>query len=121
MPQYGILVYSEAPADPMAMSPDHVEALEQYPARAKELGGKVLGASYFPAQRGFAFEPSTEAKAVSGDEVRSGPLVKSELVAAGFFVVSAPDLETAVRIAQVHPATHEGGVEVRRLFAPDAG
>ena len=59
MPQYGVLVYSPAPADPLALAPDHLEQLDRYPALAKELGGKVLGGSYFSAQRGFAFEPST--------------------------------------------------------------
>jgi hypothetical protein len=102
----------------MAMTPEHVEKLNRYPAQAKELGGKVLGGSYFPAQRGFAFEPSTTATAISGDTVRSGPLVKSDLVVAGFYVLSAPDLDVAVRIAKLNPAVRDGGVEVRPLFVP---
>ncbi len=118
MPQYGILVYSPAPADPMALTPDHVESLDRYPAQAKKLGGKVLGGSYFSGQRGFAFEPSTTATAVRGDTVSSGPLVESDLVVTAFFVLSAPDLDTAVRIAQLHPATRDGGVEVRPMFVP---
>jgi hypothetical protein len=104
----------------MALTPDYLELLDRYPAQAKELGGKVLGGSYFPAQRGFAFEPSTMATAIRGDTVRSGPLVESDLVAAGFYVLSAPDLDVAVRIAKLHPATRNGGIEVRPLFAPPA-
>lgn len=118
MPQYGILVYSPAPADPMALPPEHVELLDSYPARAKELGGKVLGGSYFSAQRGFAFEPSGTATAIRGNAVSSGPLIESDLVAAAFFVLSAPDVDVAVRIAQLHPAARDGGVEVRPLLAP---
>lgn len=118
MPQYGILVYLPAPADPMALAPEYVELLNRYPAQAKELGGKVLGGSYFPAQRGFAFEPS--ATAISGEAARSGPLVESDLVVAGFYVLTAPDLDVAVRIAKLHPATRDGGVEVRPLFVPGA-
>ncbi|HHJ99422.1 MAG TPA: hypothetical protein ENN10_05690, partial [Actinobacteria bacterium] len=53
------------------------------------------------------------------DEVRSGPLVDSELVPAAFYVISAPDMDTAVRVARAHPTTRDGGVEVRRLFVPD--
>lgn len=120
MPQYGVLVYSPAPADPMALTPDHLELLDLYPARAKELGGKVLGASYFSGQRGFAFEPSTAARTIVGDTVHSGPLVESDLVAAAFYVLSAPDLDVAVRIAKLHPAARDGGVEVRQLFEPPA-
>jgi hypothetical protein len=58
MPQYGILVISPAPADPMA------------------------------------------------------------LVAAGFYVLEASDLDTALRIAALNPATRDGGVEVRPLSVP---
>jgi len=121
MPQYGILVYSPAPADPMALTPEYLEAIDRYPAQAKELGGKVLGGSYFPGQRGFAFEPSTTATAIRGDAVSSGPLVESDLIPAAFFVVSAPDMDIAVRIAKLHPATRDGGVEVRPLVPSPAG
>jgi len=120
MPQYGVLVYSPAPADPMAFTPDHLEMIDRYPAQAKELGGKILGGSYFSGQRGFAFEPSTVATAIRDDTVRSGPLVESDLVVAAFYVLSAPDLDVAVRIARLHPATRDGGVEVRQLFVPPA-
>jgi len=120
MPQYGVIVYSPAPADPLALSPDHLELLDRYPARAKELGGKVLGGSYFSGQRGFAFEPSTKATAIRGDAVRGGPLVESDLVVAAVFVLSAPDLDVAVKIAGLHPAVRDGGVEVRPLFVPPA-
>jgi hypothetical protein len=118
MPQYGILVYSPAPADPMALSPDYLELLDRYPDQVQELGGKILGGSYFLGQRGFAFAPSTTATAIRGDKVSGGPLVESDLVVAAFFVVSAPDLDTAVEIAKLHPATPDGGVEVRALFVP---
>jgi len=40
--------------------------------------------------------------------------------AAGFYVLEAPDLETALRIAALNPATRDGGVEVRPLFVPPA-
>ncbi len=118
MPQYGVLVYSPAPADPLALTHEHLELLDRYPAQAKELGGKVLGGSYFPEQRGFAFEPSTTA--IRGQTVESGPLVESDLVPAAFYVVSAPNLDVAVQIARAHPAVREGGAEVRPLFVPPA-
>ena len=35
MPQYGMVVYSPAPADPMALSPEHLALLDDYPAQAK--------------------------------------------------------------------------------------
>lgn len=111
MPQYGIFVISPAPADPMAITPDYLELLNAYPSQVSELGGAIV--------TGFAFEPSTNAKAVRGGSVRDGVLLEAEdLVAAGFYVLEAPDLETAVRIAALNPATRAGAVEVRPLFVP---
>lgn len=117
MPQYGVLVYMPAPGDPRAMTPEYLERINQYPAEAKEAGGKVLGGSYFPGQRGFAFGSVDSAAAIQDDEVRTGPLVESELVPAAFYVLSAPNMEVAVQAARLHPATSVGGVEVRELFA----
>jgi hypothetical protein len=121
MPQYGVIAYSPAPADPMALGAAHMEALDRYPALAKELGGTVLGGSYFSGQRGFAFFPSTSARAIRGETVRTGPLVESDLVPAAFYVLSAPDIDVAVKIAGAHPATRDGGVEVRQLLESAAG
>jgi len=102
----------------MAFTADYLKLLDDYPAQAKALRGKVLGGSYFPKQRGFAFDPSTTAMAVHGDTVRTGTLVESDLVASAFFVLAAPSIDVAVEIAKLHPASRDGGVEVRPLFVP---
>jgi len=113
-----MIVYSPAPADPNAYSSEYLAALNEYPAQAKALGGKVLGGSYFPKQRGFALDPSTEAMCAMGDQTRTGTLVESNLVVTAFFVVAAPSIDVAVQIAALHPAARDGGVEVRPLFVP---
>ena len=118
MPQYGMIVYSPAPADPMALSPEHLALLDDYPAQAKALRGKVLGGTYFPKERGFAFGPSAATMAVRGDTVREGTLIESDLVAAAFYVVAAPNIDVAVQIAKLHPAARDGGIEVHPLFVP---
>ena len=118
MPQYGMIVYCSAPADPMALSAEHLAALEAYPEQAKALKGKVLGGTYFAKLRGFAFDPSTSAMTVEGDTVREGTLVESNLVACAFYVVAAPSIEVAIQIAKLHPAAGEGGVEVHPVFKP---
>ena len=111
MPQYGIFVISPAPADPMALTPDYLESLNAYPSQVRELGGNIV--------IGFAFQPSTTAQAIRGDAVGDGTLLgANDLVAAGFYVLEAPDLDTALRIAALNPATRAGGVEVRPLFVP---
>ncbi len=118
MPQYGMIVYAPAPADPMELSPEHLAALEAYPEQAKALKGKVLGGNYFAKQRGFAFDPSTTAMTVEGNGVREGTLSGSNLVACAFYVVAAPSAEVAAQIAKLHPAAREGAVEVHPVFKP---
>jgi hypothetical protein len=113
-----MIVYAPAPADPANLSPEHLAALERYHEQAKALKGKVLGGNYFAKQRGFAFEPSTTAMTVQGEDTREGTLLKSNLVACAFYVVAAPNIEIAVQIARLHPAARDGGVEVRPLFRP---
>ncbi|MEU5939812.1 YciI family protein [Micromonospora sp. NPDC047548] len=112
MPQYAILIHSPAPADPMDLTPDYVALLERYPAQVEELGGRIV--------TGFALQPSTTATSIRGDVVTDGPFVEAKEVVAGFFVLEAPDLDVALRIATLNPATRDGGVEVRPLFVPPA-
>ncbi len=118
MPQYGMVVYSPAPADPMALSPEHLALLQEYPEKAKALRGKVLGGTYFAKQRGFAFDPSDTTVTVRGDEVREGTLIESDLVASAFYVVAAPSDDVAVQIARLHPAASQGAIEMHPLFVP---
>ncbi|HEX6872557.1 MAG TPA: YciI family protein, partial [Micromonosporaceae bacterium] len=69
---------------------------------------------------GFALQPSTTATAIRGDVVTDGPFIEAKEVVAGFFVLEAPDLDVALQIAKLNPATRDGGVEVRPLFVPPA-
>jgi hypothetical protein len=112
MAQYGVFVYSPTPADPMELTPDYVELLDRYPAQVEELGGQIV--------TGFALQPSTTATSVRGDVVTDGPFAEAKEVVAGFYVLEAPDLDVALRIAKLNPATRDGGVEVRPLFVPPA-
>ncbi|WP_283138192.1 YciI family protein [Rhizohabitans arisaemae] len=112
MPQYGIFVYSPAPADPMDLSPEYAAALDRYAAQIEELGGKALS--------GIALQPSTTATSIRGDVVTDGPFIEAKEVVAGFYILEAPDLDVALRIAKLNPATWDGGVEVRPLFFPPA-
>jgi hypothetical protein len=112
MPQYAVLIYSPAPADPTALTPEYVELLDRYPSQVAELGGRFVTA--------FALQSSSTATAIRGDVVTDGPFSEAKEVVAGFFVLEAPDFDAAVRIAKLNPATGDGGVEVRPLFVPQA-
>jgi hypothetical protein len=112
MPEYAVPVYSRAPADPMALTPDDIRLLEEYPAHVERLGGRVV--------TGFALQPSTTATSVRGDVVASGTFTAAKEMLTGYFVLDAPDLDAALEIAKLNPATRDGGVEIRPLFAPPA-
>jgi hypothetical protein len=112
MPQYAVLIYSPAPADLMELTSGTLELLDRYPAEVEELGGRIVS--------GFALQPGTAAKAVRGDQVIDGPFAEAKEVVAGFFILEAPDVDVALQVARLHPATRDGGVEVRELFVPPA-
>jgi hypothetical protein len=111
MTQYGILVYGLAPADPMEIPAEYAKALESYGAQVEAAGaGHVTG---------YALQPSTMATSVRGDVVTDGPFIEAKEVVAGFFIIEAPNLDVALEVAKLNPATqHGGGVEVRPLFTP---
>ncbi|MDY0087508.1 MAG: hypothetical protein RBS78_03015 [Coriobacteriia bacterium] len=118
MPQYGMIVFSQAPADPLGMDAEHLAALADYPEQVRALKGKILGGSYFAKQRGFAFAPSTLAVTVRRDEMQPGTLTDSGLVASAFYVLAAPSIEIASQIAALHPAARDGAVEIHPIFKP---
>ncbi|MGH2533628.1 MAG: YciI family protein [Thermomicrobiales bacterium] len=113
MPQYAILLNSPAPADPMVLPPEEMEAHMRYANQIEELGGKLNAPQ--------ALQPSTTATSIRGDLVTDGPFIESKEVLAGFFILDARDLDHALDIAKRCPATWRGGVEVRPLLAaPEA-
>lgn len=113
MDQYAVMIYSPAPADPMTITPDYLALLDAYPAQVEVLGGTIV--------TGFGLQSSTTATSIHGDLVTDGPFIEAKEVLAGFFILEAPDPDTALRIAKLNPATRDGGVEVRPLFVPPAG
>lgn len=115
MPQYGVLVYLPAPADPSTLTEDYRASIERYPDRAKQVKAKVLGSTYFAAQLGFAFESSDTGQTISSDKRRIDSIKERELTPAAFFVLSAPDVHVAADAAALHPAADLGIVEVRPL------
>lgn len=55
------------------------------------------------------------ATSLRGDVITDGPFVDSEEVLSGVFVLEARDLDHALAMAKLNPATWLGGVEIRPL------
>jgi len=68
---------------------------------------------------GSPLRPVTEAKRVRTREGRQsvldGPFAETKEVIAGYFIIEAPDLNAAVKIASACPNAQFGSVEVREI------
>jgi hypothetical protein len=105
MAQYAVLIYAPDSADGAEAGPEDLAAHDRHAAELAESGC---------LQAAFALEPTATATSVRGDAVTDGPFVDAKEVVAGFYVIEAPDLDAALRIAAGNPAVRQGGgVEVR--------
>ncbi|RWZ64685.1 hypothetical protein ELQ92_08085 [Labedella populi] len=109
MPQYAILIY----ADDSAHSPDATAAdTASADAYADELvdSGDLVAA--------YAFTPRSMATSLRAGSTTEGAFVDGAPVVAGFYVIEAADVDTALAIAGRNPVLASGGgVEVRPLHS----
>ena len=114
MAQYVILIYEDeagyATATPEVMN-EVMEAHNGFQAQVEQHGAKLL--------TGEALQPVSTATSVrGGSEVTDGPFVETKEALGGFYVIDAPDLDTALTLAKLCPARF-GGVEVRPVMTFD--
>jgi hypothetical protein len=113
MTKYMILIYEDeagyATATPEVMG-EVMQAHDEFSAGVEGLGAKLLG--------GEALEPTPTATTVRGSEVTDGPFVETKEALGGYYVIEAPDLDTALAVARTCPARF-GGVEVRPVMSFD--
>jgi hypothetical protein len=114
MAQYLILIYEDEASYATATPEVWNEILEEhnrFAAGVDGLGGKLV--------RGSALQPTTTATSVrGGSEVTDGPFVETKEALGGYYLVEAPDLDTALAVARTVPARF-GGVEVRPVMVFD--
>ncbi|MGR0219899.1 YciI family protein [Agromyces sp. ZXT2-6] len=113
MSQYAILIF-EDPAFYETMPLEGwaavVDAHNTFTKQVSELGGSLTG--------GGALAPVTTATTITGGgTVTDGPFVQSKEALLGYYVVEARDLDHAVEIGKLCPASG-GGVEVRPIVDP---
>ena len=114
MTQYMILIYEDeasyANATPEILG-EVMQAHNEFAAQVEQHGAKLLG--------GEALQPTGTATSVrGGSEVTDGPFVETKEALGGFYLVEAPDLDTALAISKLCPARF-GGVEVRPVMTFD--
>ncbi|MBG6058276.1 hypothetical protein RCH16_002705 [Cryobacterium sp. MP_M5] len=112
MTQYAILIY-EAPSYYETMPPEGwgavVDAHNVFTKQVVEHGGSITG--------GGALAPVTRATTIKVGTVTDGPFVESTEALLGYYTVEARDLDHAIELAKLCPATG-GGVEVRPIVDP---
>ena len=113
MSQYMILIYEDeasyATATPEVMG-EVMEAHNRFAAGVEQHGAKLLG--------GEALQDTSTATSVRGSDVTDGPFVETKEALGGYYLVDAPDLDTALAVARTVPARF-GGVEVRPVMTFD--
>ncbi len=107
MAQYAVMLY--APAADAAVEAT-AEEMEVYDRHADELEREGVMSS------AFALEPAATATSLRGDLVTDGPFIEAKEVIVGFYIIDAPDLDGALRIARRNPILQRGGgLEVRPI------
>jgi hypothetical protein len=111
MSQYLILIYEDeagyATASPEVFD-EVMQAHNEFSAQVEQRGAKILG--------GEALQPTSTATSVrGGSDVTDGPFVETKEALGGYYLIEAPDLDTALAVAKLCPARF-GGVEVRPVM-----
>jgi hypothetical protein len=114
MTQYMLLIYEDeagyATASPEVMG-QVMQAHNDFQAQVEQHGAKLLG--------GEALQSTGTATSIrGGSEVTDGPFVETKEALGGFYLVDAPDLDTALALGKLCPARF-GGVEVRPVMTFD--
>jgi hypothetical protein len=109
MAQYAVLIYANDSAHAPNATTADTESCDQH---ADEL---TAASSMLVA---YALTPRDMATSLRAGATTQGPFVDSQEVVAGFYVIEAPDLDTALAIAGTNPVIGEGGgVEVRPVHS----
>ena len=109
MPQYAVLVYADDSAHAPDATPEETALCDQHADELATTSAMVLA---------YALTPRSMATSLRAGTTTEGPFVDAEHVVAGFYVLEAPDLKTALATARTNPVLGEGGgVEVRPVHS----
>ena len=116
MPKYLVLIYGNEQTWASEPAAWHEANAARHQAFIAAAGSSIVGANELePAARAVSVRADASGKASATD----GPFLETKEVVGGYYLLDAPDLAEAVRLAGLIPeatATH-GGVEVRPIVA----
>ena len=112
--QYMLLIYAEPTLEPTtdAARAAQLRAYADYSAWLQEQGA---------FRAGDALQPPSDATTirVRGEEptVTDGPFAETKEWLAGYYLIEAPDLDSAIEAAARCPGARDGSIEVRPILA----
>ena len=117
MAKYLVLIYGNARTWADLPAEWHAANAARHQALIASAGPAILGVN--------ELEPTTETVCVRADSsgkpsVTKGPFQETSEIVGGYYLLDAPDIDEATRLACLIPeatATH-GGVEIRPIAAP---
>ena len=111
--QYMLLIYADPALEPTTEA-KRVEQLRSYADYSRWLQDR----GEFKA--GDALQPPSDATTVRvhGEDrtVTDGPFAETKEWLAGYYLIEAPDLDTAIEAAARCPGSREGSIEVRPIL-----
>jgi hypothetical protein len=109
MAQYGVLIYVHDSAHAPDATPEDTESCDEHSDELVESGVQLAA---------YALTPRNTAASIRRDGITEGPFIDSKEIVAGFYVIEAPDLDAALKIARTNPVVRDGGgVEVRPVHS----
>jgi hypothetical protein len=112
MPQYTLLMYQ--PVDGGPAPEEMADAHKRWMAFTQDL----KDAGLYVANQGLSgVDAATTVRVRNGEtQVTDGPFAETKEILAGFFLIDAPDLDTALEWAARIPSAEYGSVEVRPVW-----
>jgi hypothetical protein len=113
--QYMLLIYSDPTKEPTYGTPEFQAMMGGYFAANKRMkaDGVMRGGE---ALKGV--ETATSLRIKSGKfETMDGPFAETREHLGGYYIIEVPDLDTALKYAELLPSAHFGTIEVRPMMS----
>lgn len=110
MPHYAVLIYAVDSAHASGAGSSELKENDRHADELAKAGSLLLA---------YALTPREMATSIRATGITKGAFVDTQEFIAGFYLLEAPDIDTAVKIAGTNPAvrTTNGGVEVRPVHS----
>lgn len=109
MPQYAVLIYNHDSAHAPNSTPEDRASCDEHAEELSSADAMLIA---------YALTPRAMATSLRAGSTQSEPFVPDGPIVAGFYVIEAADLDTALAIARTNPVLSEGGgVEVRPVHS----